>query len=271
LLAVGEGALPALWVSDHLQKGDARYVEGWTALTYIAALAPSYQVGHMVLSQSYRNPALLAKMSATLQELTGGRFVLGIGAGWQEDEYHAYDFPFPSARVRIEQLGEAIDLIRTMWTDSPATYAGKHYRVTNAYCEPRPDPPPPILIGGQGPRVMRVVAEKADMWHWDAPLELYRPPYERLVASCAEVGRDIAEIALTAGVEVYFPSDSADFPEPYWSGYQDFMTTPFGPTPSDAIDQLRVMVEFGVTEFTVYFWDLRTAEIFVNEVVPAFR
>jgi alkanesulfonate monooxygenase SsuD/methylene tetrahydromethanopterin reductase-like flavin-dependent oxidoreductase (luciferase family) len=155
LLAAGEGALSALWVSDHLQNDDADVLEGWTTLTYLGARAPSYRVGHLVLSQSYRNPALLAKMAATLQTLTGGRFVLGLGAGWQEDEYRAYDFPFPSARVRIEQLGETIDLMRAMWTDSPATYAGAHYRVTDAYCEPRPEPIPPILIGGQGPRLMR--------------------------------------------------------------------------------------------------------------------
>lgn len=120
LLTIGEGALSALWVSDHLQKDDAAVAEAWTSLTYLAALAPSYRVGHLVLSQSYRNPALLAKMSATLQLLTGGRFVLGLGAGWQEDEYHAYGFRFPSAGERIEQLGEAIDVIRAMWTDSPA-------------------------------------------------------------------------------------------------------------------------------------------------------
>lgn len=270
LLEIGEGALSALWVSDHLQKNDAPVVEGWTTLTYLAALAPSYRVGHLVLSQSYRNPALLAKMSATLQLLTGGRFVLGLGAGWQEDEYRAYDFPFPPASERIEQLGEAIDVVRALWTGSPARYEGRHYRVNGAYCEPRPEPPPPVLIGGQGSKVMRLVAEKADGWHWDGPIEMYKPPYERLTAHCDAVGRDVSEIRLFAGIEVYFPRDPADFPRPYWSGYENFMTTPFGPTPADAIAMLEPLVELGVDEFTVTFWDAHSAESFVSDVVTAF-
>ncbi|MFN2562706.1 MAG: LLM class flavin-dependent oxidoreductase [Jatrophihabitans sp.] len=271
LLAIGEGALSALWVSDHLQKDDAPVLEAWTTLTYLAALAPSFRVGHLVLSQSYRNPALLAKMAATLQMLTGGRFVLGLGAGWQADEYHAYGFPFPSAGERIAQLGEAIDLIRAMWSGSPASYAGRHYRVEGAHCEPRPEPHPPILVGGQGQKVMRMVAEKADAWHWDGPIEIYRPPYDRLAAHCETIGRDISKIKLLAGIEVYFPADSADFPQPYWSGYENFMTTPFGPTPADAIAMMQPMIELGVTEFTVIFWDSQSARSFVDKVIPAMR
>jgi alkanesulfonate monooxygenase SsuD/methylene tetrahydromethanopterin reductase-like flavin-dependent oxidoreductase (luciferase family) len=269
-LELGEGAMSALWFSDHLQKGDHPVFEGWTTLTYLAALAPTYRVGNMVLSQSYRNPALLAKMAATLQTLSKGRFVLGIGAGWQEDEYFAYDFPYPPARERIQQLSEAIDLVRTMWTQSPATYAGTHYRVREAYCEPRPDPVPPILIGGQGHKVMRLVAEKADAWQWDGPIDLYLPPYERLVRSCTEVGRELAGIKLVAGFEAYFPRDRADFPAPSWSGYEDVWTTPFGPTPRDAIDSIRPLVELGVTEFTIAVWDQDTLRAIVDEVVPAF-
>src|SRR5689334_20739441 len=213
-LAVGDGALKALWLSDHLQKDEAPVLEAWTTLSYIAALAPSYRVGTMVLGQSYRNPALLAKMAATLQSLTEGRLVLGIGAGWQEDEYVAYDYSFPRAGERIEQLSEAVDLIRTMWSRAPANYQGKYYAVRDAFCEPRPDPPPPIVIGGQGAKVMRVVAAKADAWVWDGPLEMYLPPYQRLVDGCRQTGRPLSEIKLIAEFDAYFPADYADFPEP---------------------------------------------------------
>jgi len=154
----GEGALSSAWVSDHLQSGDRPLLEGWTTLTYLAALAPSYRVGHLVLAQGFRNPALLARMAATLQHLTHGRFVLGLGAGWREEEYAAYDYPFPSAGARIEELGEAIDLIRAMWTSSPATYTGLHYRVTEANSLPLPEPPLRILIGGQGPKLVALAA-----------------------------------------------------------------------------------------------------------------
>jgi alkanesulfonate monooxygenase SsuD/methylene tetrahydromethanopterin reductase-like flavin-dependent oxidoreductase (luciferase family) len=271
LLRAGEGALTSLWVSDHLQNGDEPSFEAWTMLSYLAALAPSYRVGTLVLAQSFRNPALLARMASTLHDLTGGHCVLGLGAGWKQDEYEAYDYPFPSAGTRIAQLGEAIDVIRALWTTSPATYAGEHYRVTEAYAEPRPDPPPKILVGGQGPKLMRLVAERADMWVWDYPIELYRPPYDRLVKSCAEVGRPLSEITLVCEAFANFPADPADFPEPYDSGYLDFMTTPLGPTPADAIGQLAPLVELGVTEFIVGFEDQLTAERFVGEVVPTFR
>ncbi len=270
-LKIGEGALTSMWVSDHLENEEHPVLEGWTTLTYLAALAPSYRVGHLVLAQSFRNPALLAKMAATLQHLSGGRFVLGIGAGWREEEYAAYDYPFPSAGTRIEQLGEAVDLIRTMWRESPATYSGKHYRIMGALTEPRPDPPPKILIGGQGPKLMRLVAEKADMWVWDFPLDTYRVPYDRLVASCAEIGRDLSEIRLLCEAQAFFPADVADFPEPSWSGYLDFMTHPLGPTPAHAIAQLTPLVELGVAEFIVGFWDLATLQQFVDEVITAFR
>jgi alkanesulfonate monooxygenase SsuD/methylene tetrahydromethanopterin reductase-like flavin-dependent oxidoreductase (luciferase family) len=270
LLRAGEGAFRAAWVSDHLQKENRPRFEGWTELTYLAALAPTYRFGHMVLGQSYRNPALLAKMAATLQQLTGGRFVLGLGAGWQEDEYASYNYPFPSPGTRIEQLGEAIDLIRTMWRDSPATFEGRHYRVTEAYCEPRPDPAPRILVGGQGPRLMRLVAEKADAWVWDGPLEIYRVPYDRLLQSCAAIGRDLASVHLVAGFEAYFPPDAADFPAPYHSGYLDFMTSPFGPRPADAIREIERLIELGVAEFCCYFWDVRSLEVFRDEVIPHF-
>lgn len=269
-LQAGDGALRALWLSDHLQKDDRPVFEGWTTLSYLAALAPSYRVGTMVLGQSYRNPALLAKMAATLQNLTGGRLVLGIGAGWQEDEYAAYNFPFPSAGQRIEQLAEAVDVMRAMWASSPATYEGKHYAVHDAYCLPQPSPPPTVLIGGQGPKLLRVAAAKADAWSWDGPLEMFAPPYQRLVDSCEQLGRPLSEIKLVAGFEAYFPADLADFPEPEWSGYQDFMVTPLGPTPAEARRELDRLLEIGVEEFAIYFHDLRSLERFVQEVVPEF-
>jgi alkanesulfonate monooxygenase SsuD/methylene tetrahydromethanopterin reductase-like flavin-dependent oxidoreductase (luciferase family) len=224
----------------------------------------------MVLSQSYRNPALLAKMAATLQTLTAGRFVLGIGAGWQEDEYESYGFRFPPAGERIEQLGEAIDLIRRMWTSAPASYEGKHYAVLDAYCEPRPSPQPPILVGGQGPKLMRVAAAKADAWVWDGPLETYQPPYQRLVDNCERIGRPLSEIKLVAGFDAYFPADRADFPQPQSAGYLDFMTSPLGPTPADARHEITRLTDIGVEEFCIYFYDVATLRRFIDEVVPIF-
>ena len=117
-----------------------KVAEGWTLLAFALARYPDKFCTHEVLCNSFRNPAHLAKMAATAQAISGGRVILGIGAGWNEEEYRAYGWPYPSTPVRIAQLSEAIELIRLMWTQSPATYKGEHYQITGAYCEPRPIP-----------------------------------------------------------------------------------------------------------------------------------
>lgn len=137
LLAAVAGHYDSAWCIDHLQ-GDV--LEGWTAVTYLAARHPGLRWGHTVLAQSFRNPALVAKMGATLQFLSGGRFVLGIGAGGQEAEYRAYGYAFPPGRTRVAELNEALHIIKALWTEGRATFAGQHYRVEGAECEPKPDP-----------------------------------------------------------------------------------------------------------------------------------
>ncbi len=121
-----------LWVEDHLQWNTTDTFECLTTLCYLATAYPQFKVGTLVLSQSYRSPALLAKMMATLQALTGGRVILGIGAGWKEDEYVAYDYPFPPIKTRMEQLEEAVQILRAMWSTQPATFKGKHYSIRDA-------------------------------------------------------------------------------------------------------------------------------------------
>src|SRR5512136_419470 len=141
------GHFDSAWIIDHLQFGEADILESFTTLAYMAALHPRLKFGHTVLCQSFRNPALLAKMGATLQFLSGGRFLLGIGAGWHAEEYRAYGYDFPSAQARVEQLEETLHIIKAMWTETKATFTGVHYRVRDACCEPKPDPLPPIMVG----------------------------------------------------------------------------------------------------------------------------
>ncbi|MEP6680767.1 MAG: LLM class flavin-dependent oxidoreductase [Chloroflexota bacterium] len=284
VLTRAEGTFSSAWVSDHLMKGAEPSLEGWTTLAYLAGEFPAFQFGNLVLSQSYRNPALLAKMAATFQYLSQGRLILGIGAGWQADEYAAFDYPYPSAGTRVEQLGEAIDVLRAMWTQSPASYDGAHYHVRSAYCEPRPEPPIPILVGGHRPKLMRVAAAKADIWQWDGPIERYQPPYELLMAACADIGRDPASVRLSTGGEVYFPADPAEF-EASLSGsmatitaaqdpsgsYAEEFDWVMGPTPADAIRGLRPLIDLGVTQVTIYFHDRRSLDLFAGEVIPALR
>jgi alkanesulfonate monooxygenase SsuD/methylene tetrahydromethanopterin reductase-like flavin-dependent oxidoreductase (luciferase family) len=281
LLAIGEGTFTSAWMPDHLMNHERPMLEAWTSITWFAAKAPSYTFGNLVLSQSYRNPALLAKMAATFQFWSGGRLILGIGAGWQADEYAAYNFEYPGAGIRIEQLGEAIDVLRAMWSSSPATFEGRHYQIRDAYCEPRPTVPIPILVGGRKPKFMRVAAEKADIWQWDGPIERWQQPYELLVQNCLDIGRPIDAVTLSTFGEVYFPANRADFPEEMPLGYADPAKDPsgafagerdwiIGPTPDDAIRALRPLVDAGVTQVTLYFWDRRSLGLFIREVIPAF-
>jgi alkanesulfonate monooxygenase SsuD/methylene tetrahydromethanopterin reductase-like flavin-dependent oxidoreductase (luciferase family) len=267
-------AFTTLWVSDHLQFSDVPSLEGWTRLTYLAALFPRFMVGHLVLSQGFRNPALVAKMGATLQYLSGGRFILGIGAGWHPEEWQAYGYDYPSPGARVEQLAEAIQLIRAMWTTSPATFHGAHYRIEHAYCEPRPDPVPPIMVGTMGKKALRVTARYADAWNWDAPMELYARGYYEFVRACAEVGRDPSTVTMLSSAEVDLPDDPGTFvpaaPLPDDMPWGLTAQPQLGPTPADAIAQLRDVIELGnVSHIAIAPSTQRTLERFCEEVVPA--
>jgi alkanesulfonate monooxygenase SsuD/methylene tetrahydromethanopterin reductase-like flavin-dependent oxidoreductase (luciferase family) len=262
-----------VWVSDHFQIGDTPILEGWTLLTYLAAAFPRFRYGHLVLGQSYRNPALLAKMAATLQVLTGGRFILGLGAGWREEEYRAYGYEYPSGGTRVAQLAEAIELIRTLWTESPATYHGTWYHVENAYCEPRPDAPIPIMVGTNGPKALAVTARLADWRNWDGPWEgPYREPYETLRRHCEAIGRPFDEIRLTAGLTVNLPDDPSTFVPKYRHDFYPGLDFPIlGPMPADAIREIERLVDVGVVHFQVALEDMPTYRRFIEDVVPAVR
>jgi alkanesulfonate monooxygenase SsuD/methylene tetrahydromethanopterin reductase-like flavin-dependent oxidoreductase (luciferase family) len=261
-----------LWVSDHLQQYGEPWPEGWTRLTYLAAAIPRFRFGHLVLGQSYRNPGLLAAMASALQKASGGRFVLGLGAGWLEEEYRAFNYDYPTGGTRVAQLAEAIEIIRALWTGRPATYQGEWYRIENAVVE-RPDPPIPILVGTNGPKALKVAARLADWWNWDGPWEVsYREPYERLRAACQEIGRPFDEITLTAGLTVKLPADPRSFEPTY---VHDFYTGQtfgnVGPTATDIIREIELLVDHGVSHFPLEFDSRAELQRFVDEVVPHVR
>lgn len=193
------GHVDSLWMTDHFIWDDDPCYEAWTVMCYLAARWPQYRIGSIVLCQSYRNPALLAKMGATLQSLSGGRFIMGIGAGWKEDEYRAYGYEFPPVGQRMEQLEDALIILRRLWQeDGPVDYDGKHYALANAWSEPRPEPAIPIMVGGGGRRTMRLAAKYADWWNLpDADLPRYRERLQILHQHCDELGRERDSIRAT--------------------------------------------------------------------------
>ena len=261
-----------VWISDHLQFHGEPLAEGWTRLTYLAAAFPGLRFGHLVLSQSYRNPGLLGAMAATLQRLSGGRLILGLGAGWLEEEYRAFNFDFPTAGTRVAQLGETIELIKTLWTQSPATYHGQWYQLEGAMCA-MPDPPIPIMVGSNGPKALKVTARFADWWNWDGPWEsTYRRPYELLKAACVEIGRPFEEITLTAGLPVSMPDDPASFrPIREHEFYPGQVFGVAGPSAVDVIREIETLVDVGVSHFQLDFDSPQELDRFVAEVVPNVR
>jgi alkanesulfonate monooxygenase SsuD/methylene tetrahydromethanopterin reductase-like flavin-dependent oxidoreductase (luciferase family) len=255
-----------LWIEDHLQNDTQALLESWTTLSYIAAQFPRFTYGHLVDCQSYRNPGLLAKMGATMQYLTGGRYIMGVGAGWKEDEYRAYGYDFPTPGARVAQLAETIEILRAMWTQSPATYIGRHYQVEQAYCEPRPAPMIPILVGSGGKKAMEVAARLADAWTWSGPFEeRFKPLCEQLWRNCEAVGRDPREITIWSEQAVELPDD----PTTVTQSAEPKDAHTLGPTPADAIAQLRPYVEFGISHFIILA-DKDTLKRFCTEVIPAF-
>src|SRR5437867_2555539 len=163
----GEAAgFTRLWLSDHLFLGpdsaQTDCLEAWTLLAALAVQTKRIRIGPMVTAQSYRNPALLAKIAAGVDVMSGGRLDFGIGAGWKDIEYKAYGYPFPDGPTRVTQLIETLEICTRMWKEERATFHGKHYRIDDALCSPKPlQKPLPIWIGGSKPRVMRAAAKYA--------------------------------------------------------------------------------------------------------------
>ena len=212
-------ALPhfdSLWIADHFYGFDAKtdpFLEAWTTLTWLAGRYENVQLCHHVLGHGYRPPALTAKMAATLQTLSGGRFILGIGAGWRADEYAAYGYDFPRPAVRFAQLEEVIQICRLMWTEDEPSFEGAHYRIAGASAPPRPDPMPRICIGASGEQIgLPLVGRLADMWNgsargtdddWNRRRSIVRAAAER-------AGRDPDTIEVSVTLERALPEGDED-------------------------------------------------------------
>ncbi|QPC84252.1 LLM class flavin-dependent oxidoreductase [Phototrophicus methaneseepsis] len=274
------GSFDSVWVADHFipwasfAAPDTDTLEAWTTISYLAGAYPNIDFGSIVLSQSYRNPALLAKSAATLQWLTGGRFILGIGAGWKEDEYLAYGYDFPKASVRIKQLSEAVHIIRKMWTESPATFEGDYYQIKDAYCEPMPDPAPPIMIGGGGEQLtLRVVAEQADWWNLSGSADFYGHKLDVLRGHCEAVGRDYESIVKTWTSDTILLAPSEAEAQRI-AAANPLMDGVSGYTPQHLMDQLQSLIDLGVSYFMLRFADFPHTEgiqMFMEEVMPVLR
>lgn len=264
-----------VWVNDHFHMGTLTWLECFTLVAHITARYPSLTCGTIVLGQGYRNPALTAKIASTLDFLNDGRFILGIGAGWKEDEYRAYGYPYPPARDRVEQLEEALQIINGMWEPGPTNFEGKHYRVEGAINEPVPPKRPRIMIGGGGEqRTLRLVAKYADWWNAD----YYTPEdYARklgiLRGYCEEIGRDPATIKATyfAGGNITHDPARAIHRLPVPLGRPEFLLSG---SPDEVCTKIEQLAAVGVEQVQFNFLDFpgtESIELFLGEVLPRFR
>jgi alkanesulfonate monooxygenase SsuD/methylene tetrahydromethanopterin reductase-like flavin-dependent oxidoreductase (luciferase family) len=274
-LSLVAGHFDSAWMIDHLQTDTTDLLESFTTISYLAALHPQLSFGQTVVCQSFRNPALLAKMGATLQFLSGGRFVLGLGAGWNEEEYRAYGYDFPPASVRVAQLEETVQIIKAMWTQEKATFQGTHYRVLDAACEPRPDPLPPILIGAFKPRMLRLTAKYADEWNVSSTkLSAYRRMTELFAQACAEVGRDPSTLRSSWGggcVCAPTQAEAEAIASEVFRGSDNEDNFDLVGTPQQLVEQMHAFMALGVDSFLLdcsSFPNLTTLELLVHEVLP---
>jgi len=270
------GHFDSAWLIDHLQFGDTAVLESFTTLAFLAARHPQLHFGHTVVCQSFRSPALVAKMGATLQLLTGGRYILGIGAGWHQEEYRAYGYDFPSNGVRVAQLEEAVRIIRGMWQQERTTFEGRYYRVSEARCEPKPDPVPTIMVGAFQPKMLRLTARYADWWNVSSTSsQRYKEMVAEFARACEEVGRDPDSMRRSwGGGCACAPTLEAAraFTKDWWVEDDDEDDFDFIGTPAQIVEQMKPFIDLGVDTFMLScggFPDLTTLELLVGDVLPA--
>ena len=220
-LAAEDGGLDSVWGADHLIFRDDGETTGihecWTVLTAIAAITSRVEIGPLVLALPFRNPALTAKMAAELDEVSGGRLILGVGCGWHEPEFDAFDYPFDH---RVSRFDEALQVLVPLLRTGTVNFAGEYHRAIDAELRPHPvrEGGPPILIAGKQPRMLELVARHADQWnaawygHPDKADEL-RERLTNLRAALDAAGRDPASLEITVGIFVAFEGAEPDAPE----------------------------------------------------------
>lgn len=189
------------WVFDHFlpifSDPTGPCLDGWTTLAALAMASKNVRIGTMVTGNTYRHPAVLAKMATTVDIISGGRLILGLGAGWFELEHQEYGIPFHTIGTRLRRLDEALELIKSLWTNERSNFLGKHFQLADASFNPKPlqRPRPPILVGATGEEVaLKIVAKHADIWNSFGTPEVFRHKIARLNEHCAVIGRDPATI-----------------------------------------------------------------------------
>ena len=277
----------SVWVCDHLYGVPLPTLpifEAWTQLAAVAAITDRVELGTLVSPPFFRNPGLWAKQIATIDHVSNGRTIVGLGGGWFDAEFTSYGMPFPSTRERLRALEETIVVLKGLWTDEKTTFAGKHVQMRDAYCEPKPIRRPPILIGGGGEQVlMRMVAKHADIWN-NGAVSQHELGHKAAVLRqrCEEVGRDPGEVEISQQCVVVIAADEAGAREQLakaskiYGGHMGANLEQHGiwGTPEQVVERIERHVKLGCTLFVIEFFGKDTREpahLFAERVLPSFR
>jgi alkanesulfonate monooxygenase SsuD/methylene tetrahydromethanopterin reductase-like flavin-dependent oxidoreductase (luciferase family) len=289
-LRVDELGFDSNWSFDHVHaprgNPESDSFEGWVGMAALAALSRDCWTGMLVSPVTFRNPALMVKMATTLDHVTGGKSVFGLGAGWHVNEHQAYGFGWPSPGERVSRLAEALEITHRMWNrqEQPASFAGRFYQLDRANNNPAPlqSPHPPILVAGSGPRIVGLVARYADIYDSWPPLDALQQRFDLLAEACTRIGRPYEAITRSLSVDYLWSPDPAQRESQI---AQAVSVTPgrdpamlrariLSGGPDELIAQIRTYMSSGVQQLILHIpspYDLAGLEKFATEVLPAFR
>ena len=290
------GPWSSIWVYDHFHTvpvptKEATH-EAWSLMAAFAAATSTIRLGQMCTCMSYRNPAYLAKVAATIDVISGGRVEMGIGGGWYEHEWRAYGYGFPPAGERLGRLDEGVQIMRQLWTEGTATLAGRYYQVDGAISRPLPLQQggiPLWIAGGGEKKTLRIAAKYADYTNFDTTPETFRHKSEVLAQHCREVGRDFDSIVRSGDYNVVIGETEADVkdklawirahyqplvPADALARYDDLYTTgPCVGTPEQIVERLGEARDLGLGYAIGYFvdaaYDPAGIDLFARTVIPA--
>lgn len=280
----------SIWVYDHFHNvptpAHEAVFECWTTMAALAQATSRIRLGQMVSCTSYRPPTLTAKITSSIDVISGGRLDWGVGAGWYDHEYKAYGYEYPAPKVRIGMLREAVEIVKLMWSEADASYEGRYYTVAGAQCDPKPlqDPHPPVWIGGSGEQLtLRVVARLANVSNFGGKPEEWTHKREVLQAHCRDVGRDEDEIVKSWSPELVVrgtEAEARDFHEvrraaqPWLEEWDSYRRGNLAGTAEQVQDRIAEYGELGCSAIVAWMPDYpgdETLRRFATDVIPAFR
>lgn len=277
----------SLWTSDHLlgmyETTASPRFECWTLTTALAMVTKKIMISQLTLANPFRNPALLAKMAATIDVISNGRSILSIGAGWHEGEFNAYGYDFGTWKTRLQKMDEAAEIIKLLWNEEKPSFNGKYYTIKDAYCNPKPlqNPMPLMIAGGGEKRTLKTVAKHGDLSNysaWTGTPKDFKEKTAILNKHCEKVGRDPEEIQKTWAAFTFIDENQEKAEETAKKHYAKSRFTDeirgLVGSPETIAQQIRDYIDAGASHFILSFlggnWE-KQVDLFAREVVPEFQ